>query len=137
MLYAFNLFALGPVLVLFFANLMVMGWWVSLAVVALILRHGAGAEPLAWSLLFGITPFAAVFYPVAVLPWFIQPIAWALPAAHVFEGMRGAYLHGMIDWTHMAWAIGLNIIWGIAAAALFAVQFHGARVRGALFSVGE
>ena len=29
-LYAFNLFSLGPVLVLFFANLMIMGWWVAL-----------------------------------------------------------------------------------------------------------
>ena len=28
--YAFNLFTLGPVLVLFFANLMIMGWWVAL-----------------------------------------------------------------------------------------------------------
>ena len=41
-LYAFNLFGLGPVVVLFFANLMVMGWWVALGVVSLILRHGGG-----------------------------------------------------------------------------------------------
>ena len=88
-LYAFNLFALGPVLVLFFANLMIMGWWVALGVVSLILRHGAGAEALAWSVLFGLTPFSAVFYPVSVLPRAVQPIALALPASHVFEGMRG------------------------------------------------
>ena len=42
-LYAFNLFAMGPVLILFAVNLMAMGWWVSLAVVSMILRHGAGA----------------------------------------------------------------------------------------------
>jgi ABC-2 type transport system permease protein len=42
LLYAFNLFTLGPVLVLFFANLMLMGWAVALGVVSLILRHGAG-----------------------------------------------------------------------------------------------
>ena len=68
LLYAFNLFALGPVVVLFFMNLMIMGWAVALGVVSLILRHGAGAEALAWSVLFGLTPFSAVFYPVAVLP---------------------------------------------------------------------
>ena len=88
-LYAFNLFALGPVLVLFFINLMIMGWAVALGVVSLILRHGAGAEALAWSVLFGLTPFSAVFYPVSVLPEMLQPIALALPSAHVFEGMRG------------------------------------------------
>ncbi|MSP30399.1 MAG: ABC transporter permease, partial [Acetobacteraceae bacterium] len=86
--YAFNLFAIGPLVILFFANLMIMGWWVALAVVSLILRHGAGAEALAWSVLFGLTPFSAVFYPVAILPVWVQPIALALPSAHVFEGMR-------------------------------------------------
>ena len=73
--YAFNLFALGPVLVLFFINLMIMGWSVALGVVSLILRHGAGAEPLAWGVLFGLAPFSAVFYPVSVLPGFIRPVA--------------------------------------------------------------
>src|SRR5580692_9728471 len=66
--YAFNVFMLGPVLVLFFVNLMIMGWSVALAVVSMILRHGSGAEPLAWSVLFGLAPFSAVFYPASVLP---------------------------------------------------------------------
>src|ERR1700709_2439943 len=123
LLYAFNLFAPGPIVVLFFANLMVMGWWVSLGVVSLILRHGAGAEALAWSVLFGLTPFSAVFYPVSVLPWYIQPVALALPSAHVFEGMRAAILDGTIRWDHLAWAAGLNVLWTIAAAMLFASQF--------------
>ena len=137
LLYAYDLFALGPVLVLFFANLMVMGWSVALAVVSLILRHGSGAEALAWSVLFGLTPFAAVFYPVAVLPRALQPIAWAIPASHVFEGMRGIVLHNEVLWGHLAWAGGLNALWLAAAAVLFARQFHQARVRGALLSIGE
>ncbi|MBN9509557.1 MAG: ABC transporter permease [Alphaproteobacteria bacterium] len=136
-LYAFNLFALGPVLVLFAVNLMVMGWWVSLGVVSLILRHGAGAEALAWTVLFGITPFAAVFYPVAVLPHALQPVALALPAAHVFEGMRAALSTGVVAWGHLGWAAGLNLAWLAAAGALFAAQFRAARVRGALISIGE
>jgi ABC-2 type transport system permease protein len=136
-LYSYNLFTLGPILVLFFVNLMVMGWWVALGVVSLILRHGAGAEGLAWSVLFGITPFSAVFYPVSVLPAVLQPLALALPSAHVFEGMRAALFQGTIRWDHMAWAIWLNAGWTLAAAALFARQFHAARVRGALLNIGE
>ena len=136
-LYAFNLFALGPIIVLFFANLMIMGWWVALGVVSLILRHGAGAEALAWSVLFGLTPFSAVFYPVAVLPAALRPIALALPSAHVFEGMRAVLLQNTIRWDHMAWAVGLNIAWTLAAAVVFARQFRAARVRGALLSIGE
>lgn len=137
LLYAFNLFQLGPVLVLFFANLMVMGWWVALGVVSLILRHGAGAETLAWAVLFGLTPFSAVFYPVSVLPPALRAVALVLPSAHVFEGMRAVLLHGNVRWDEMGWAIGLNLIWMAAAILLFARQFRAARMRGALISIGE
>lgn len=137
LLYAYNLFSLGPILVLFFMNLMIMGWAVALGVVSLILRQGAGAEALAWSVLFGLTPFSAVFYPVSVLPSALQPVALALPSAHVFEGMRAIILNGVVRWDHLAAAFGLNAVWLVAAAVLFARQFRQARLRGALISIGE
>ncbi len=136
-LYAFDLFSIGPVLVLFFVNLILMGWWIALGVIALILRHGAGAEALAWSVLFAFTPFSAVFYPVSVLPPVIQPIALALPSAHVFEGMRAVMQTGTIRWDHLAAAFALNAVWMGAATLLFARQFRSARERGALLSIGE
>ena len=136
LLYAFDLFAMGPVLVLFFLLLMIMGWWIALGVVSIILRHGLGAEVLAWSVTFGLAPLSAVFYPVAVLPAAIRPIALALPSTHVFEGMRAA-LTGTISWDHLAAAAGLNVVWALAATALFAWQFRRARDRGALLNLGE
>ncbi|HVZ08171.1 ABC transporter permease [Rhodopila sp.] len=135
--YAFNLFALGPVLVLFFANLMIFGWAVALSVVSLVLRHGAGAEPLAWGVLFGLAPFSAVFYPVSVLPMAVRWIAWLLPTSHVFEGMRGVLMHQEVLWAHLAAAFALNIVWLCGAVALFNWQFRQARISGALVSMGE
>jgi len=117
LLYAFDLFAPGPVIVLFVANLMVMGWSVALGVVSLILRHGAGAESLAWTVLFGLTPFSAVFYPVAVL--------------------RAAIGQGVIAWDHLAWAAGLNAAWLAVACLVFTHQFSAARRTGALLNIGE
>ena len=137
LLYAFNLFSLGWPLALFGANLMVMGWWVSLGIISIILRHGAGAESFAWLLLFGLTPFSAVYYPVSVLPAAVRPIALALPSTHVFEGMRAVLAHGTLAWGEMGWAVGLNALWLAAAILLFAGQFRAARVRGALISIGE
>ena len=137
LLYAYDLFALGPVLVLFFANLMLMGWWVALFVVSLILRHGAGAESLAWTMLFALTPFSAVFYPVSVLPKAMQAVAYALPSAYVFEGMRGVLLHGVVRWDHMAADFALNAVWMAVAALVFAGQFRAARMSGALLNIGE
>jgi ABC-2 type transport system permease protein len=136
-LYGFGVWRMGPVVVAFFAALLVMGWAVALGVTSLILRYGAGAEALAWSVLFGITPFAAVFYPVSVLPAWLQPVALAVPAAHVFEGMRAALLEGRVDWGHLAWAFALDLAWMGAMAVLFMRQLHAARVRGSLLNIGE
>ncbi|MGI9127852.1 MAG: ABC transporter permease [Roseomonas sp.] len=137
LLYGFGIWTMGPVLVLYFAALMAMGWAVALGVTALILRHGAGAEALAWGVLFGLAPFSAVFYPVSVLPGWLQPISLAIPATHVFEGMRAALLNGQLAWDHLAYAFGLNLIWLGLAAWLFMAQFQAARVRGALMNIGE
>ncbi len=137
LLYGFGVWTIGPVLVGFVAALMAMGWAVALAVTALILRHGAGAEALAWGVMFGLAPFAAVFYPVGILPGWLQPVALAIPAAHVFEGMRAALVHGVAAWDHLLWAVLLDGVWMAAAAWIFLAQFHQARVRGALLNIGE
>lgn len=136
-LYHFNLFGPGPVMVLFFANLLIMGWWLALGIVALLFRYGAGAEALAWTIAFGITPVACVFYPLASLPVWLQPVAQALPAAHIFEGLRDLLLHGQVNWLQFALAFGLNAAWACAAVAVFSAEFRRARIRGALISIGE
>jgi ABC-2 type transport system permease protein len=137
LLYAFGLFSMGPVVVAFIAALLLMGWAVALGVVSLILRYGAGAEALAWSILMGITPIAAVFYPVAVLPAWLRPVSLALPAAHVFEGMRAALLDGRVAWEHLAAAFALDAFWLAVMAWVFLRQFRAARVKGALLNIGE
>ncbi len=137
LLYHFNLLSVGPVLVLFVANLMIMGWWVALACVSLILSHGGGAESLVWSVLAGLAPFAAVYYPVASMPHWLQPLVLALPAAHVFEGLRDMLARGVIDWGHLGWAAGLNLAWMCGAVGVFWTQFQSARRNGSLMNIGE
>jgi ABC-2 type transport system permease protein len=136
-LYAFDLFSFGPVLVLFAANLLVMGWWVALGVTALVLRHGLGAEAMAWTLMFALTPFSCVYYPVATLPAWLRPLALALPSSHVFEGMRAVIAGQPTPWGSLAAAMLLNAAWLAASVAVFAWQFKGARRRGVLLSIGE
>ncbi|MHA4875717.1 hypothetical protein, partial [Enterococcus faecium] len=65
--FGFSVYSLGLALVGFFFTLIMFGWAIGLAVAGLILRWGAGAENLAWGVMFAIMPLAAVYYPVAVL----------------------------------------------------------------------
>ncbi len=137
LLYGFGVFAMGPIVVAFFAALALMGWAVALGVTAMILRHGAGAEALAWSVVYGLTPFACVFYPLASLPGWVQPVAQLLPASHVFEGMRAALLRGEVLWSQLAIAFALDALWLLVMGWVFLRQYQDARLRGALLNIGE
>jgi len=72
--------------------LIVFAWSVGLLVSGILLRYGLGAENLAWSLMFIIQPLGCIFYPVAALPGWLQPICWVLPPTYVFEGLRGVLI---------------------------------------------
>jgi ABC-2 type transport system permease protein len=87
-LYHYSVFEMGLPLLGFVANLLVMGWSIGLLVSALVLRNGLGAESLAWVAIFAIAPVSGIYYPVDVLPAWLQPVAAMLPSSHVFEGMR-------------------------------------------------
>ena len=137
LLYEFNVFAFGPALILFMLNLFLMGWWLALGVISLLFRYGASAEALAWTLAFGLTPIACVFYPASVLPPWLRPFAEALPAAHIFAGMRSALFRHMTDFGQLGIAFGLNLFWMVCAALIFAAQFRAARRNGALVTIGE
>jgi ABC-2 type transport system permease protein len=133
----YSIFDMGLPLVAFFANLIVMGWWLGLLIIALILRHGLGAESLAWVAVFLLAPVSAVYYPVAILPGWLQMVAWTLPSAHVFEGMRALMFENTIRWDHLAWATCLNLAYMAASAGVFLHFFNVARQRGSLLQTGE
>ncbi len=137
LLYHYSIFTMGLPLVAFVAALTVMGWWISLVITSMILRYGLGAESLVWMGMFALEPVSAVFYPVASMPAWLQPVAWAMPSAQVFEGMRTVLFQHRFDWHLFATAMGLNGLYSLGAIALFRAAFHSARKRGALLNVGE
>ncbi len=130
--YAFNLFQFHFALIAFYANLMLFGWALGIVSISLILRWGHGAEALAWAIPFMMQPFAAVFYPVSILPRWMQYIAWVLPPSHVFEGMRAALATGAMPAKPLITASLLNLAYIILSGWLFARMLATARERGLL-----
>ena len=135
--FGYSVFSLGLPLAAFFVNLIVLGWSLGLLIVALILRYGMGAEGLAWIVVFMLAPVSAVYYPVSVLPDWLQWVALSLPSSHVFEGMRAVLFGGAMRWDHLAWAVGLNAFYMALCTLVFLYSFRQARVRGALLQTGE
>src|SRR4030088_214046 len=117
--FGFNLYGLGIALAAFFVNLILTGWAVGIVVSGVLLRNGMGAESLAWTLMFVLMPLTCVYYPVSVLPDWLQTIAWMLPPTYVFEGMRALIMEHVFRPDLMVEAFALNAVYFAAAFTPF------------------
>ena len=132
LMFHFNLLSFGWYLVPFILNLFVFGWVLGLFATSIIMRFGQSAQVLAFTLTFILMPFAAVFYPVSVLPPVVKHISLALPISHIFEGMRSVVLQQSLSPDTIVIASVLNIIWLIVALSLFFFMFEYMREKGQL-----
>jgi ABC-2 type transport system permease protein len=136
-LHAYSIFDLGLPLLAFTANLMILGWSFGIVASALVLRFGMAAENFAWGFVFALAPLSGIYYPISVLPSWLQPVAYALPTAHVFEGMRSVGIHKIFRWDTFWMALGLNGLYLALAIGIFMLAFHSARKLGLLLQTGE
>lgn len=134
--YGFSIFDLGLPLLFFFFNLMFMGWWLGFFITAVLIRSGPGAEGLAWAFTFLLAPFCAVYYPVSTLPEWLQPVAYALPASHVFEGLRALVQQDSFEISHMINAFLLNVLYLVLSIVMVQAAFSAARRQGTLLQSG-
>ena len=121
-IFGLHFFSLGASLVAFLLLLFVFGISLGIFGSAMVLRFGPASEWLIWPLPAVLAPFAAVFYPLATLPTWMQWIAQCLPPSYVFEGLR-ALLAGQ------TFPIGLLLRGGgLAAVELLLAGYFYSRV---------
>ena len=135
--FGFNLWTLGLALAAFFANLMLTSWSVGLIVSGFLLRNGLGAEELAWSFMFLLLPLCCVYYPVGVLPAWLQAVSWLLPPTYVFEGLRAALNDHVFRGDLMVQALVLNTGLFTLSTVLFLWFVRQSRIVGSLLQMGE
>ncbi len=135
--YDYNVFKIGVSLVPFVISLLAMGWVIGVLTTSLILRFGQEVEVLAWGMVFLFQPISCVFYPMDVLPPWLQAVAWLNPAAHIFEGMRGVLIEGQIPVVHLMWSFGLDLAYLSLIVAWFHHTFNVCKEKGLLVRVGE
>jgi ABC-2 type transport system permease protein len=135
--FGFNLYGLGLALAVFFVNLILTSWAVGILVSGIVLRNGMGAESMAWTIMFLLLPLTCVYYPVTILPNWLQPVAWMLPPTYVFEGMRALLIDHVFRADLMIWAFALNIVLFTAAVFAFLKLLNSARKQGSLLQTGE
>ena len=135
--FGFNLWSLGFALAAVFVNLILTSWAIGIFVAGLLLRNGLGAESMAWTIMFLFLPLTCVYYPVTVLPDFLQYVAWALPPTYVFEGMRALLIDHVFRADLMLEALAFNVVLFAAASLAFLKLLRSARAQGSLLQTGE
>jgi ABC-2 type transport system permease protein len=135
--FGFNLFGLGLALAAFFVNLLLTSWAIGIFVSGLVMRNGLGAENMAWSIMFIFLPLTCVYYPVSVLPPWLQHVAWALPPTYVFEGMRALLIDHVFRADLMVQAFGLNVVLFAGGSFAFLALLKSSRRNGSLMQGGE
>ncbi len=135
--YSYNILMVGIWLLPFVVNLVITGWIIGVFTTSLIMRFGQEAEVLAWSMVFLFQPISCVFYPIDVLPPWLQAIAWVNPAAHIFQGMRAVLNTGGAPMVDLAWAAGLNGLLLVGVVAWFYWTMAYCKDQGLLVRVGE
>lgn len=133
--YHFNMFQFGLYTIPFIINLLFFGWVLGIFTIAIILRFGSSAQMLAFGLIFLIQPFSAVFYPVAAIPTYLQPVAYLFPSTYVFEGMRTVIATGTIAFQDLAFAFGTNLIYMGLVMWFFYKVFAQVKVKGKLLKL--
>lgn len=126
----FNFYAIGLPLIAFFCNLIFTSWSIGIFVSGLVLRNGLGAESIVWMLMFVMLPLACIYYPVSVLPVWLQYVAWALPPTYVFEGMRALLIDHTFRADLMLDSLAINAVLLVASFLIFLALLRSAKRHG-------
>jgi ABC-2 type transport system permease protein len=129
----FNLLAIGLPVFGFLLVLFLIGIAFGIFGMGVVIRLGPSAEWFIWPIPAILAPFVGVFYPLSVLPSWMQAISKILPPAYVFQNLRslvttGAYVPGDL-------IIGVVLsLFYIALAYWFLHRIYRHALRSGLFA---
>ena len=102
-----------------------------------LIRFGPSFENIAWASLFFLAPLGCIYYPIEILPEWLQLIAKLLPLVHIFEEMRNILIHDVINYFQIIKAFAISLVYFIIGVIIFYYSYSGAKLRGTLINMGE
>lgn len=131
LVFGFNILHVGLVnLLLFGLNLTLFSCWLGIALLGLVFRFGQRIQSLTWYTVFLFQPVTAAFFPVSVLPGWLQAVAYALPPTYVFEAARQALPHATVNWRYALISLALNVAYFVLAIVAFGKLFRKSKQTG-------
>jgi len=136
-LFGVSIFKIGIPLIFLLLSLYVFGVTLGLLVTSGLIRFGPSFENIAWASLFFLAPLGCIYYPVEILPVWLQYIAKLLPLVYLFEEMRSILIENTINYYAVFKACIISSLYFILGVIVFYCSYDGAKERGTLINMGE
>jgi ABC-2 type transport system permease protein len=136
-LFGVSIFEIGPPLLFLLLSLYIFGITLGLLVTSGLIRFGPSFENIAWASLFFLAPLGCIYYPIDILPEWLQFISKLLPLVHIFEEMRNILIYDIINYKQIIKSISISCIYFVLGVGVFYWSYFGARIRGTLINIGE
>ena len=136
-LFGVSIFKLGLPLLFLLIGLYIFGITLGLIVTAGLIRFGPSFENIAWASLFFLAPLGCIYYPIEILPEWLQILSKLLPLVHIFEEMRNILIDQVVNYLQIVKAISISSLYLLLGIGIFYLSYYGARVRGTLINMGE
>jgi ABC-2 type transport system permease protein len=136
-LFGVSIFEIGVPLMFLLIVLYVFGVTLGLLVTSGLVRFGPSFENIAWASLFFLAPLGCIYYPLEILPVWLQAIAKLLPLVHIFEEMRNILIYDTINHYQILKATFISFIYFVIGIIVFYWSYSGAKDRGTLINMGE
>ena len=132
-----SILKIGTPLIFLLITLYIFGVTLGLLVTSGLVRFGPSFENIAWATLFFLAPLGCIYYPIEILPEWLQTIAKLLPLVHIFEEMRNILIYDIINYLQIFKAILISFLYFVIGVITFYLSYSGARNRGTLINIGE
>ena len=136
-LFGVSVFKLGLPLLFLLIALYLFGITLGLLVTSGLLRFGPSFENIAWASLFFLAPLGCIYYPIEILPNWLQITAKVLPLVHIFEEMRNILINQTVDTVQIIISLVISCFYFILGVITFYISYYGARKKGTLINIGE
>ncbi len=136
-LFGISIFKIGIPLIFLLITLYIFGVTLGLLVTSGLVRFGPSFENIAWASLFFLAPLGCIYYPIEILPDWLQVISKLLPLVHIFEEMRNILIYNTINYFQIFKAIFISFLYFAFGVLVFYWSYSGAKVRGTLINMGE
>jgi len=136
-LFGISIFKIGIPLIFLLITLYIFGVTLGLLVTSGLVRFGPSFENIAWASLFFLAPLGCIYYPIEILPEWLQIISKLLPLVHIFEEMRNILIYDSINYIEIFKAVLISFIYFVLGVTIFYWSYKGAKDRGTLINMGE